>query len=363
MPDVSRRLKRLRSFLREHELGGVVLATRGNVAWLTGGADAHVVSQDETAFCALLVTARQALLLADEIEAPRITAEEPVGDFTLKTRPWTRSLAEQVDKLANGKRFASDLPVVTGGEALPEAFLDLRAPLGPEAVRQYKALGRDCSRVMETVARSLAIGDSGFQVESEIARHLLVCGVQPYVVLVAFDDRLKRYRHPIPTANHLRKTAMLVICGRRHGLIASLTRLVHFGTLPPDLAARHEAVCRVETAMWAATTPGAAWGDAFKAGQNQYRKEGFAGEWKLHHQGGPTGYAGRDFMVAPGELRVVHDQQAVAWNPSITGTKSEDTWIVNGEQRQVVTACSVHWPTISVTAGGLTLERPGILVR
>ena len=85
---------------------------------------------------------------------------------------------------------------------------------------------------METVARSMTVGDSGHQVEADLARHLLARGIQPFLILVAFDDRLLKYRHPTPTANHLRHSAMLVICGLRHGLIANMTRMVHLVKYP-----------------------------------------------------------------------------------------------------------------------------------
>jgi Xaa-Pro dipeptidase len=184
------------------------------------------------------------------------------------------------------------------------------------------------------------------------------------VLLVAYDDRIKRYRHPTPTMNRLRKHAMLVICGQRGGLIACLTRFIHFGAVPPDIQARHEAVSRVELAMWHATKPGATWGDALKAGLAQYAKEGFKDEWELHHQGGPTGYAGRDFLATPGEKRLVQDKSAIAWNPSITGAKTEDTYVLDGETRHVVTASSEQWPTIKVSLPGVAaVQRPAILVR
>ena len=142
-----------------------------------------------------------------------------------------------------------------------------------------------------------------------------------------------------------------------------LARLFHFGPIPPELAQKHEAVCRVDTAFIAATKVGTPYNKVFQAGLDQYKKEGFAKEWELHHQGGPTGYAGRDFFATADEKRVVLDKQAVAWNPSITGTKSEDTFIVDGATRHIVTACTADWPTIKVTAGGETLARPAILVR
>ena len=144
---------------------------------------------------------------------------------------------------------------------------------------------------------------------------------------------------------------MLVVCAERRGLVVCLTRLVHFGALPAELEHRHEAVCQVDAALHAATVPGARWCDLLGIAQRAYAKHGFGDEWKLHHQGGPMGYAPRDFLATPSETRTVCERQLVGWNPSITGTKSEDTLVSGGE---VLTAMH-DWP--------MRGSRPDILVR
>jgi Xaa-Pro dipeptidase len=371
-PEIAEKLARVRAYLKRHQLEGVVFGNRGNWAWLSGGGDSHIVSQSEDAFGALVVTPRSAYLLANNIEIVRFVKEEPVAAFTPKEFPWTTPMRDAVAKLAGAKvgSWASDVPSMTGLQALPGDFAaECRAQLTEPEIRRFKALGRDCNLVMETVCRALHPGDSEHHAESEAARHLLARGIQPHVLLVAFDERITSYRHPSPTGKRLKHHAMLVICGQRHGLIASLTRFIHFGKLPADLAKRHEAVCRVEAAFWEATVPGTSYGDVFAAGQAAYKREGFAKEWQLHHQGGPTGYAGRDFVATPGEKRLVQPNQAVAWNPSITGTKTEDTFILEGSDqigwtRSIITECSPDWPTISVSGpSGDKHQRPAVLVR
>lgn len=377
MTDTNEKLARVRTFLKTHQLDAIVLTSRANIAWLSGGADAHVVSQSENGCAALVVAARSVWLVANQIEMPRLQGEEPLGQFTAKPFPWTTSLPEALDKLrgnGNGKgkskssktikAWVADQPEIAGLPPLPGDFVaEVRWPLTEQECRHFKALGRDCSLALETVAHGLEVGVSGHQVEADMARHLLARGIQPTVLLVAFDERIKRYRHPVPTANHLRRHAMLVMCGQRHGLVASLTRFVHFGKLPSEVAQRHEACCRIEAALWKATTPGATWASALQAGIDQYATEGFAKEWELHHQGGPAGYGARDFLVTPVETRSIVDHVAVAWNPSITGAKSEDTFILDGDERHVITAASANWPSVTAKANGLTLQRPGILCK
>lgn len=364
MSETSTRIAQVRAWLKSHDLDGVAFASRANFAWLSSGGDNHIVSQSELGVGTLVVTKRQAVVVANTIEIGRLTAEEPLSEFTAKSFPWTQPTSAALTKLLPKGRYVGDDGSL-GLPGLPGDFVDtLRAPLGDQEVRRYKALGRECSLVLETVCRSIAVGDSEQQAEADLARHLLARGIQPFVLLAAFDERIRTYRHPTPTPKKLRKHGMLVVCGQRHGLIASLTRFIHFGAVPADLRKRHAAVCRVEAAYWEATVPGATWAQAFAAGHKQYKTEGFAKEWELHHQGGPTGYAGRDLMATPSVTRKVVERQAVAWNPSITGTKTEDTFIIDGDDRIVVTACSDQWPTIEVaTPNGATLVRPDILVR
>src|SRR5262249_31329898 len=115
-------------------------------------------------------------------------------------------------------------------------------------------------------------------------------GIFGHVILVAADERIGKYRHPIPTAKPIDKCVMVAICGQRKGLIVSFTRVVHFGKLPSELRRKHDAVCQVDRALHAATRAGSRWCDVLDAGINTYRETGFAEEWKKHHQGGPMGY-------------------------------------------------------------------------
>lgn len=376
-PNVETRMKleRIREWMARHRLQGVVFHTRANFAWLTAGGDAHVVSQSEYAAAALVVDRDHVHVVADVIEIDRLQHEEPLRGFRRRAHPWARPLREELDRLLGAKRegWASDAPHRTGGVALPPDFVDAcRASLLPSEIDRYEALGHDCTQAVETVARTAEPGDTERDLAARLAAELLVRGVEPQVVLVGADQRIRNFRHPIPTDRTLRRHLMLVACGERHGLVASLTRMVHFGAVPKELAALHAATCRVEAALWTATRAGAAWGDVLAAGQRQYAKEGDRDEWTLHHQGGPTGYAARDLIVTPGERRLVQAQQAVAWNPSITGSKSEDTWIVPatpatrgaGGTPLVVTEATREWPRLTVRLPGATpIERPDILTR
>ena len=85
----------------------------------------------------------------------------------------------------------------------------------------------------------------------------------------------------------------------------------------------------VNAALLNASKPGATSAELFKAAQAAYAAQGFEGEERFHHQGGPTGYGEREWVATPQGTEVVVDNQAFAWNPSIRGGKVEDTVILH----------------------------------
>jgi antitoxin VapB len=213
---------------------------------------------------------------------------------------------------------------------------------------------------MNDTIRVVRPGVSEFEIAAKLSFETQLRGAQPIVKLVATDERIFHYRHPLPADREMERYAMLVLCGRKDGLIASITRLVHFGKLPDDLRRKAEAVARIDATFIAHTRPGAALGDIFAQAQAAYSETGFADEWRLHHQGGPASSDARDWVATPSSPEIVVAGQAYAWNPSITGTKSEDTILVGAESNEVITAID-NWPTLTIEVAGQSIVRPAIL--
>ncbi|MGZ3950890.1 MAG: M24 family metallopeptidase, partial [Flavisolibacter sp.] len=120
-------------------------------------------------------------------------------------------------------------------------------------------------------------------------------------------------------------------------------------------------VARIDAAMISATRPGRSLGEIFQTTMKEYALSGYPDEWRLHHQGGPAGYEPREYIARPGASEKVLLGQVYAWNPSITGTKSEDTILVTETGNEILTSIS-GWPVISVDVYGDSLERPAILI-
>ena len=200
------------------------------------------------------------------------------------------------------------------------------------------------------------------EIAAEMARNLFAKNMYPVVILIATDERNFSYRHPLPYDKKLEKYAMLITCARRGGLITSRSRSVYFGNLPSELAAKQEAVAYVDAVFMARTQPGEKVTDIFQAAKDAYAKVGWPEEWHFHHQGGSIGYESRDYIGSQSSTDVVYPHQAFTWNPTIQGTKSEDTIIVTAGTPEIITATG-QWPSMRLDIDGLKIDRPEILIR
>lgn len=350
------KLTRLRGLLKSRKLQGILLSNRANFSWLTGGFTSHIRSDVEKGVASLWVTPKAVELWCNSIEEKRFLEEEAKGlPFGYRVHPWYEPTQPKLKKAASDDG-AYGLP------SLKDDVARLRWALLPEEIERYRKVGKLSGEALETVGKKVRKGWRENQVAAELSKELVDRGLEASVVLVGSDERLKRYRHPLPTTHKIDRTVMMVICAKGHGLIANLTRIVHFGEMSMDLKLRHHACLQVECAMWAKTAVGVEARHVFQTGVSEYANQGFEGEWKKHHQGGPTGYETRDYLATPTQREKLVANQAIAWNPSITGTKSEDTVLLTKKGLEVLTPTR-SWPMVKVKHGGKTYARPDILVR
>ena len=365
--EIDEKLARLAEFLDKHGLDGVLLQERQNFAWATAGGDNHIPNNTPLGVASILATRDGLVCFANEIEAPRMASEEAgPRDIGVVSFPWWDADAARraQGEVIAGRTVAADTDGYgLGLPPLPGDFAELRWSLTPGELARYRDGGARMSRAVEEACRDIKPGMSEHEVAGLLDGHVHRAGCNPVVTLVAADERAHRYRHPIPTGRPVEEYVMLVTCGEFKGLISCLTRFVSFEPLSEDLRARHQAVCNVETAALFATRPGRTLGHVFGQLQEAYAASGHDGEWRLHHQGGSTGYLGREVIATPDSSAVVRENQAFAWNPSITGVKSEDTVVCTAAGIEVITAASGSWPSVEGHYAAEAIERPGILVR
>ena len=354
------RLAQVRGFMRGQNVDVLVLRQVSSFAWATGGHRSYVNTASSNGIGTLVITPDEQMVVTNTIEAPRLEQEEGLvaAGWKLRVAPWYKG-DDTLERLVTGKRAGADFALESGVD-LSGAVAWQRSLLLPEEVARFRSLGKLCAEAMDSAIHAVAPGMSEYEIGAQLAFETERRGAQAIVNLIATDERIFKFRHPLPTDKKLDRYAMLVLCGRRDGLVCSITRLIRFGKLPDSLRIKAEATAQIDGVFILGTRPGRAVGEIFGSARAAYASAGFPDEWQYHHQGGPAGYEAREVIATPDMTEPVAVGQVYAWNPSIAGVKSEDTILVGENGNEVLTTID-GWPTWDVTVNGVTIARPAIL--
>jgi Xaa-Pro dipeptidase len=326
-PHVMARRERLRELMAELGAGAAVLRRPENFAWYTGGGNSRVEYVSPLGVADVVLTADREWVLTSTIEGPRMRDEEAIG-FEVVEYPWEQGPDQTLRELIGGSSLAADVRLEDAlhfGEPLDA----IRRVLDRDAIGHLRAIGADLTAALEEAAGSVEPGITEHEAAHQIAAACRSRGLVPTVLLAATDARIKCYRHPLPTAATLERRAMLVASAQRGGLYANLTTYVHFDARDPAIERRQRACDRILARMRnEATRPGATVAEAFGDCTRFYAEEGFPDEWRLHHQGGITGYASREVIATPSTQMEIEAGQAFSWNPSVAGAKAEETFLL-----------------------------------
>jgi Xaa-Pro dipeptidase len=326
----------LRELMEEWGLGALLLSSPANFAWYTGGADNRVDHGDLVGVASVLVTTDDAYILTNNIEAPRMR-EEQTPEMEVVEYPWHEESAALLRELTSGAGVGTDFPSTSGSDLSAE-ISPLRYVLDGDAIEHYRHLGADTAQAMSEAAGSVSPETDELEAAAELAAACLGRGMFAPVLLAASDERLVRYRHPVPHGGPLGKQAMLVVCAERGGLFVSLTRMVYFQEPDPQTARRQEACEEILRRMREeATREGRTLAQAFEDCRRSYAETGFPEGWRDHHQGGMTGYASREVIATPGTQQEIREGQAFAWNPSLEGAKAEETFVLGQHGPEILT--------------------------
>lgn len=365
--EVNAKVDRLARYAREQGLAGVLLASQHNFAWLSGGRSIRIDATREAGSGTLLVTADgRRFALANTIESPRMRDDTVAGlGFEVVEHPWTAERADgslpfQIAGRLAGGAIATD--VVTGAARNIEPQLSrLRSRLVAEEIPRYGDFGADAGRVLGDVMRTLTPGTTELDVARIVTERMLAIGAYPNVLLVAADDRIAKYRHPAPTARSWRQRLMVACCPEREGHVVALSRLIAVGGADDELRHRTRATGRVFGALLEATVSGATGAQMFDAASRAYAANGYPGEELLHHQGGVIACRSREWVAHPTSDAVAEPPQAFAWNPTVTGTKVEETVVLHENNRLELVTASPDWPSFDVDVRGQSIRVPDVL--
>lgn len=368
--EIEEKLVRVQSFLNEQKLDGILLTQVRNFYWITGGLANNqiVLNKDVGAASLLIMKDGKKYLLSSGSESARLM-DESLGKlgYELKKYNWYEAnpkkdvRSDMIKEISKDGRIGSDINF-PGTVLVSEQFKKIRYSLLEPEIKKYRWLGKEVTEAVAEVCKSIKPGMDEYEMEALTSASLRARGILPTVLLIAVDERIFKYRHALPNGVALGKYAMINVCAEKWGMSIAVTRFVHFGQLPEELKNKFEKTAKILTQYQLATVPGKVCSDIFEQCKKWYDEAGFPGEWEKHHQGGAIGYDDRDYVIYPGIDETVLDNQAFAWNPTITGAKVEDTFIVFKDHFEVITK-SEGWPMITVEINGKKYEQPGVLIR
>lgn len=399
-------MKRLIDWLDRSDFDGIIISRRDNFTWLVNSrnwvlanspvgiaalyiprqlaasvdtddagtdmaADAEVAVSDKGAGAAEVAVGdkgaggnNKIILIADTIDGRRILEEElscnfsGCGDvgrnsditspnqlsigFELLQYQWYSDSASFYRDLIGDRKIASDTGIV-GTVNVQDDLVEIRSILSESEQTAYRHLGLKCAEIVEDVCRSADSEMTENQIAIMVRKRCVADGVSPDCVLVGSDERIMKYRHPMPTNKTIDHLLMIVLGAEQSGLNVSLTRFVSFGKPSSDYLERFVKTQHIFAQMQGLTQDGMAYSTFFRHVQKLYNQAGYADEWQKHHQGGPTGYACREKIIAPTTSGSIRNDQAYAWNPTINGTKAEDTTLLTADGIEILTRTN-NWP-------------------
>lgn len=362
--EVKEKEKRVKAYMEQEGYDGVVIGRQDNFAWFTDGGNNRVITLTESGAAWLVITKSKKYLLAYVMDGGRIMEEELLNlDFEYVPLHWYEpSLEDKAVELINGQKILSDIPIKTAHVNL-DVFYELHYPLTLGEIDKMRVLGATADEVLTKVANQVEPGMSEHEIEAKVLFEFGKLNIQCTVLLIGSDERISKYRHPLPSKKTLENYLLLAPVPKKCGLNCPLTRLVYFGNkIPEEVQRKYEAVRNIAIASISMCRPGIKFCDILAVQKSLYKEYGFEQEWKNHFQGGVTGYQLVNANHCNNAQRIIQTNEAYAWFITITGTKTEELSVnIQGEQ-EILTAAG-KWPVKKCRFQGNVFSYPEIMLR
>jgi len=363
--EIDSKVAKIRGIMKEKALDAVYISKQQNFAWITAGGCNIVSRFVDSGSCAILITMEGQYFICGNIETLRMKEEELLEDLGFEERSfyWYENKTRDIINglIGQNGKLAADIPLPGASDANP-FILNLQKVLCDNEIARYFHMGKVFAEVVESFMLTIRPGDTEKEIAGRLACKLWENDLEAVLILIATDERIYKYRHAVPTNKPLEKMINISCNPRYKGLITKISRTMYFGKLPEELKEQHRKTLDVENRMIAATKPGVDDVEIFRLAQKLYADHGYPDMWKNHHQGGPQSYTNGFYAVNESNHEVVRPRQVYGYNPTITGTKAEDGFLVT-EDGPVFGTYPIYFPKEIQVIDGIEFVRAGILER
>ena len=312
----SARLSRVRAMMTEQGVDALVVSVGFDLPYLTGY---HAMPLER--LTALVVTASKATLVVPRLESPRVTRFDTVFDLVA----WGETedpVAITAGLIGSGRRVAV-------GDQMWSRFLVelLRHLPGREYVRSVDVVGslrirKDAAEIAALAAAGAAadrvasqlqrgdiplVGRTEAQVSADISARLLEEGhdVVNFAIVAAGENAASPHHHP---GNRIIAEGDIVLCdfgGTMDGYCSDITRCVHIGEPPADIARAWSDLQRAQEAGVVAGRIGASCEGVDSAARDVLTAAGW-GEYFIHRTGHGIGMEAHEepYMVSGNGLPI-----------------------------------------------------------
>ncbi len=362
LQDAEIKRARVREYLANNDMDGVIVTTREHFAWLTGGGDNHVTFPTNIGFGAAVITDDKQYLIAHTMDAKRLVEEQTEGQgYEMVELRWFEGDIRLKALDLAGKRVGSDTNF-PGCKEIYMDLVDMHYPMTNLEVGRTRWLATVADDIFSALGRSVYPGMTEKNIEAKLWNLHTIHGLEVDGMIVGSDGRCFKYRHPIATQKPLKKYLMLHSVARKWGLHCNLTRFVHFGKLGEEVEKIYECAANVEACIFQTIEPGMKFSTILENQKAWYAECGFEDEWKNHFQGGPTGY-----VIADGDRsltnKVVQNNQPYEWFITVTGTKTGELSLMTENGLEISSYIHSSWPGRAITTPYGDITVPDILVR
>jgi Xaa-Pro dipeptidase len=362
--ELDEKWSRLASFLDREKLSAILLRRHDNIAWATAGqVEARVAILAETGVASLLLTrdGRKFYLFPNN-ESARLADEEFSSlPYEPVSSPWYQN-PNSIDAV---RRIVGEGTIGTDTAApgfTPVNIASLRAPLTTAEAARYRWVAQRTAEATAQTLVELEPGITEYEMAGRVAQSLHSQGILPSVLLMAVDDRIRKYKHAVSRGAVLERYGMLNLCSRKWGLAVSITRFVHFGPPQQQLVDGFAACAEINAQLLHASRSGVTSAELFAVAQRAYSATGYPGEEQLHHQGGTAAYLEREWVATPNGQEALTGSDALAWNCSIRGAKVEDTALLQNNVIEIMTL-TPSLPVIVTKVEGIAYPAADVLIR
>jgi Xaa-Pro aminopeptidase len=249
-----------------------------------------------------------------------------------------------------GKRIAADT-ALPGMEDCALSISRMHGGLTVLELNRLRWLAHKSALLLEAIAQWLRPRMTERNVGQMLLAVYALNGIELDVIIVGSDERLAKFRHAVPSDKQIERCVMFHPAARRWGLHANVNRFVSFGK--PDLRFEkaHNAAVTIEAHVLGEMKAGNRFADILNKQKQWYAQYGYPEEWKLHFQGGTTGYLVGDASLCLTDARI-ENNTAFDWFITVNGIQVEELTILTPQGVEVASMGN-KWQTIPVeTAGG-----------